>query len=94
MYNNISCVVAIVIFAFVGMIFAHGSDIGRARRFSLNVSISFLSAVCFVPVTAKIPVCLSFHKSHICILHSKDMYKAEEQQVKISVQAFKSLLDE
>jgi len=93
MYNNISCVVAIVFFAFVGMIFAHRSDIGRPRRFS-NVSISFLSSVCFVPVTAKIPVCLSFHKSHICILHSKDMYQAEEQQAKISVQVFKSLLDE
>ena len=88
MYNNISCVVAIVFFAFVGMIFAHGSDIGCPRRFSL------LSSVCFVPVTAKIPVCFSFHKSHICILHSKDMYQAEEQQVKISVQVFKSLLDE
>jgi len=72
MHNNISCVVVVVVFfTFVDMMI--GSDIGRICSLS-NVSIPFLSSVCFVLVpvqTAKIPVCLIFRKSHMCILHSE-----------------------
>jgi len=72
MYNNNFGVVVVGFFTFVDMIFARGSTIGRLRRLS-NVSMPFCSSVCFVPVfvqPGEIPVCLTFHKSHICILRS------------------------
>jgi len=101
MHNNISCVVIVVFFTYIDMIFMifiHRSDTGRLRRLS-NVSMPFFYSVCFVsaPVQpAKILVCLIFHKSHMCILHS-GAHQAEEhtrEKIKISVQMFKSLLDE